>query len=168
MKAKTKTLIISIAIPLAVGGLSALLTKDSMVVFDYVTKPPLSPPAWLFPVVWTILYVLMGLSSYFVYTSDKPKEDINTALLFYGIQLFFNFFWSIFFFNMEKYLFSLVWLIAMWVLIIITTLKFYRIDRKAGYLMLPYLLWVTFAAYLNWGIYVLNKRVFRLARRIIG
>lgn len=156
MKSKTKSLIISIAIPLAVGGLSALLTKDSMIMFDYVRKPPLSPPGWIFPVVWTILYILMGLASYFVYNLNKPKLQINSALLFYGIQLFFNFFWSIFFFNMEKYLFSFIWLIAMWLLIIITAAKFWNIDKRSGLLMLPYIIWVTFAAYLNLGIYLLN------------
>lgn len=156
MKAKTKSLIINLAIPLAVGGLSALLTKDSMVVFDFVKKPPLSPPAWLFPVVWTILYILMGLAAYYVHTSDKPKRDIDIALLFYGIQLFFNFFWSIFFFNMQEYLFAFIWLIALWVFILVTTIKFFGIEKKSGYLMLPYLLWVSFAAYLNWAIFVLN------------
>lgn len=156
MKAKTKSLLLNIAIPLAVGGLSALLTKDNMIMFEYVKKPPLSPPAWLFPVVWTILYILMGLAAYFVSNSGRPKKQIDSAMLFYGLQLFFNFLWPIFFFNIEKYLFSFIWLMAMWVLIIITTVKFFGIDRKAGYLMLPYVLWTTFAAYLNFGIYILN------------
>ena len=98
----------------------------------------------------------MGLAAYFVRNSNRPKKEVNTALLFYGIQLFFNFFWSIFFFNMEKYLFSFIWLLAMLILIIVTTFKFFDIDRKAGWLMLPYILWVTFAAYLNFGIYMLN------------
>ena len=156
MKAKTKSLIINLAIPLAVGGLSALITKDSMIMFDYVKKPPLSPPDWLFPVVWTTLYILMGLAAYYVRNSKKPKKQVDSALLFYGIQLFFNFFWSIFFFNLEKYLFSFIWLVAMWVLIIITTVKFFGIEKKSGYLMLPYILWTTFAAYLNLGVYMLN------------
>lgn len=156
MKAKTKSLIINLAIPLAVGGLSALITKDSMIMFDYVKKPPLAPPDWLFPVAWTILYILMGLAAYYVHTSHKPKKQIDSALLFYGIQLFFNFFWSIFFFNLEKYLFSFIWLVAMWVLILITTVKFFGIEKKSGYLMLPYILWTTFAAYLNLGVYMLN------------
>ena len=156
MKAKTKSLVFNLVIPLAVGGLSALLTRNNMIMFDYVRKPPLSPPDWLFPVVWTVLYILMGLAAYFVHTSNKPKKEISSALLFYGIQLFFNFFWSIFFFNLEKYLFSFIWLLAMLILIIVTTFKFFDIDRKAGYLMIPYILWVTFAAYLNFGIYMLN------------
>lgn len=156
MKKNTKALIICIAIPLIVGGLSALLTMDNMIMFDYVAKPPLSPPAWLFPVVWTVLYVLMGLASYFVLISKKPKKQVNTALIFYALQLVFNFFWSLIFFNLGNYLFAFIWLLALWVLIIITAVKFYNIDKKAGYLMIPYILWVTFAAYLNYGIYKLN------------
>lgn len=156
MKKNTKALIIAVAIPLIIGGLSALLTMDNMIVFDYVRKPPLSPPAWLFPVVWTVLYVLMGLASYIVWSSKKPKKDVNSALLIYFIQLAFNFFWSIIFFNLENYLFALIWLLIMLVLIIITAVRFFGIDKRAGYLLLPYVLWVSFAAYLNYGIYMLN------------
>ncbi len=155
MKIQWKKLIICIAIPLAVGGLSALLTRNSMETFNRLNQPPLSPPAWLFPVVWTILYVLMGIASYIVLTSGKPYRA-QTALTLYGIQLFFNFCWSIIFFNWEMYLFAFIWLLIMWVLIILTTMLFYRIERKAGYLMIPYIVWVTFAAYLNLGIYILN------------
>ena len=155
-KINWKLLIICVAIPLAVGGLSALLTKDNAIMFEYIRKPALSPPAWLFPVVWTVLYTLMGIASYVVLTSGAPADDIRNALLFYAIQLVFNFFWPLVFFNLEAFLFALVWLLVLWVLIIITTVKFFRIDKRAGFLMLPYLLWVTFAAYLNYGIYKLN------------
>lgn len=155
MKIQWKKLIICVLIPLAVGGLSAFLTRNSMESFDNLTKPPLSPPGWLFPVVWSILFVLMGIASYLVLVSDKPARS-KTALTVYGIQLAFNFFWSIIFFNFEMYLFAFVWLMILWLLIIITTVLFWRIDKRAGYLMLPYLIWVTFAAYLNFGIYLLN------------
>ena len=155
-KTNPKLLLACIAIPLAVGGLSALLTKDNMLMFEYIQKPALSPPAWLFPVVWTILYVLMGIASYLVADSAASADDKKSALVFYALQLVFNFFWPIVFFNLEAFLFALIWLLALWVLIIITTLKFFRIDKRAGWLMLPYLLWVTFAAYLNFGIYRLN------------
>ncbi len=153
MKIQWKKLIACLAIPLAVGGLSALLTRNSMETFQVINKPPLSPPGWLFPVVWTILYVLMGIASYLVLTSGKPNR---TALAVYGIQLFFNFLWSIIFFNLEQYLFAFVWLVLLWLLILATTVLFYRISKPAGYLMLPYLLWVTFAGYLNLSIYLLN------------
>ncbi len=153
MKIQWKKLILCIAVPLAVGGLAGFLTRDSMKIFRTLNKPALSPPAWLFPVVWTILYVLMGIASYLVITSGK---SYRTALMFYGIQLVFNFFWSIFFFNMEAYLFSFIWLVILWILIFITMILFFRISEPAGYLMLPYLLWVTFAGYLNISIYLLN------------
>lgn len=154
MKIKWKELIIAILIPLAVGGLSAFLTKDNMSTFDAVAKPPLSPPGWVFPVVWTVLYILMGIASYLIYTSrsfDKKK-----ALLFYGAQLMVNFFWSIIFFNLNAYLFAFIWLLLLWALILITLVKFYRINENAGLLMIPYIVWVSFAGYLNFGIFLLN------------
>lgn len=155
-KINFKALIVAILIPLAVGGLSALLTRGSMDSFEMINKPPLSPPAILFPIVWSILYILMGLASYFVYVSDSAQGTKRVALTLYGIQLFFNFMWSILFFNLEAYLGSFVWLVVMLVLIIATTALFYAIDKKAGYLMIPYILWVTFAGYLNLAIYFLN------------
>lgn len=153
MKIQFKKLIFCIAIPLAVGGISALLTSNTMETFSTINKPPLSPPAWLFPVVWTILYVLMGIASYLVLTSEKPNRD---ALTTYAIQLAFNFFWSIIFFNFELYLLAFIWLVLLWLLILKTTKQFYEISKPAGYLMVPYLLWVTFAGYLNLAIYLLN------------
>ena len=139
------------------GGLSALLTKDNMIAFEYIRKPALTPPAAVFPIVWTILYALMGIASYLVITSGASAQDKKSALQFYALQLIFNFFWSIVFFNLEAYLFAFVWLLILWLLIIITTVKFFRISKTAGFLFLPYLIWVSFAAYLNYGVYRLNK-----------
>lgn len=156
MKQNRRQLLICIAIPLAVGGLSAWLTRGSMDTFAALDKPPLSPPGWLFPVVWTILFVLMGLASYLVLKSGKPQQKVNRALRLYGIQLGVNFFWSVFFFNLSLYLFSFIWLILLWILILVTTIRFRRLSQPAGMLMLPYLLWVAFAGYLNLGIYLLN------------
>ena len=156
MRIKWKELIIAVAIPLLVGALSALLTSDSMQSFEQIAKPPLSPPGWLFPVVWTILYVLMGIASYLIYTAKYSAGMAGNALLFYMLQLILNFFWSIIFFNWEAYLFAFIWLIVLLALIIVTTVKFYRISRPAAYLMIPYILWVAFAGYLNLGIYLLN------------
>ena len=155
VKIHLKKLIISILIPLAVGGLSALLTMGSMESFEQLNKPPLSPPGWLFPVVWSVLFILMGIASYLVYVSPKTDER-KSALTFYAVQLFFNFVWSLLFFNLEAYLFAFIWLVALWVLIIITAIKFYRISKPSGYLLIPYILWVTFAGYLNLAIYILN------------
>ena len=156
MKIRWKTLILAIAIPLIVGGLSALITMDSMGLFDTVDKPPLSPPAWLFPVVWTALYILMGIASYIVFEKTADMVEKSKALRVYFLQLAFNFLWSVFFFNFELYLFSFFWLLALWVLIIVTAVRFYRISKVSGYLMIPYILWVTFAGYLNLGIAILN------------
>lgn len=156
MSKKTKQFLICLAVPLLVGGLSALITRGSMKTFETINKPALSPPGWLFPVVWTILFILMGIASYLVLVSGKPQMEINRALVIYGIQLIFNFFWSIFFFNFSLYLFSFIWLVLLWMLILTTTVLFYRISKSAGYLMIPYILWVTFAGYLNFQIYLLN------------
>lgn len=156
MKSNRNRLILSIAIPLAVGGLTALITNGSMELFAALRQPPLSPPGWLFPIVWTILYILMGIASYLVLTSAAPREDIRTGLWLYGLQLAVNFVWPILFFNLQWFLIAFFWLILLWILVIVTTVKFYRIDSRASYLLLPYLLWTTFAAYLNLGIFVLN------------
>jgi len=153
MKIQWKNLVTCLFIPLAVGSLSALLTQNNMKTFGLLNKPALAPLGWLFPIVWTILYVLMGIASYLVLISEKPND---TALTVYGIQLIFNFFWSIIFFNLEMYLFAFIWLVVLWLLILKTTILFYQISKVAGYLMIPYLLWVTFAGYLNFSIYLLN------------
>ena len=153
MKIQWKKLIVCVLIPLAVGGLASLLTRGSMAAFAALKQPPLSPPGWLFPVVWTILYILMGVASYLVLVSEKPND---AALTVYAVQLVFNFCWSLIFFNFELYLFAFFWLLALWLLILCTMLLFFRISKPAGYLMLPYLAWVTFAGYLNLGIYLLN------------
>lgn len=156
MKIRVKPLIISLLIPLAVGGLSALLTRNSMEAFGALNQPPLSPPGWLFPVVWTVLYLLMGFASYLVFVNGRNRRKVQNALFVYGVQLFFNFLWSIIFFNQERYFFAFFWLLALWVLILITLILFYRIHKPAGLLLIPYLLWVTFAGYLNLGIALLN------------
>lgn len=153
MKIQWKKLILCIALPLAVGGLSAFLTRGGMEIFRSLNKPALSPPGWLFPVVWTVLYILMGIAPYLVLTSGKQNRP---ALTVYAIQLAFNFFWSVFFFNLEAYLFSFIWLAILWALILATMILFFRISEPAGYLLLPYLLWVTFAGYLNLSVYLLN------------
>lgn len=153
MKIQWKKLIACLIVPLAVGGISAWVTSDSMKSFEQLEKPPLSPPGWLFPVVWTVLFVLMGIASYLVVVSAKPNR---TALTVYGVQLIFNFVWSIIFFNYSQYLFAFIWLVILWALILTTVVLFYRISKPAGYLMIPYLVWVTFAGYLNLGVYMLN------------
>ncbi len=157
MSHKLRQLIICIAIPLAVGGLSAYLTMGAMETFESLKQPPLSPPGWLFPVVWTALFALMGIASYLVVRSPAPERTVKRALIFYGIQLGLNFFWTILFFNLGLYLVSFFWLILLWCFILLTTLQFAAIRRLAGYLMIPYLIWVAFAGYLNLAIFWLNR-----------
>ena len=143
-----------IAIPLLIGGLSALITMGNMQLFDSINKPPLAPPKWLFPVAWTILYIMMGIASYFLYKADS--EEGREALVLYGIQLFFNFWWSIIFFNLKAYWFAAIWLFTMWIIILILLIKSKKIDERSFWLLLPYFLWTTFAFYLNVGIAILN------------
>ena len=156
MKINYKLLIICITIPLAVGSLSGFISARAMDSFSQLNQPPFSPPGFLFPIVWTILYILMGIASYLVLTSGQSQTKIKDAMITYGLQLFFNFFWSIIFFNLEWYMFAFVWLVVLWVLIFNTIISFYEISKTAAYLLIPYLLWVTFAGYLNLGIYLLN------------
>ena len=151
-----KTFIFFIAVPLLTGVLASLISRESIAMFELLNKPPLSPPGWLFPLVWTILYTLMGVASYLVFTSGQDSDEIKLALTVYALQLIFNFFWSILFFNFELYFFAFFWLLALLALIILTTVLFYKVSKPAAYLMFPYILWVTFVAYLNLGVALLN------------
>ena len=154
-KIDLKKLGISLAISLGVGIISGILTMTAMDSYEQAVKPPLTPPGFLFPIVWTILFTLMGISSYIIYKSDD--ENSRKALAIYGIQLVVNFFWPIFFFNMQAYLFSFIWIILLWLLIILMIYEFSKVSKLAAWLQVPYLLWVTFAAYLNFGIFLLNR-----------
>jgi len=149
-------LVIALLIPLLVGAISAALSAKGMTTYGTMSKPPLSPPAWLFPVAWTILYIMMGLASYFVYTAEFSWGNKTLALLVYCIQLAMNFMWSIIFFNWNAYLGAFVWLIIMWCMVIFCAVRFFSISRTATYLFIPYILWLTFAAYLNFGTYIIN------------
>ena len=155
-KINLKSLVICIIIPLAIGGLAALLTMGSMQDFEALNKPPLSPPAWLFPVVWTLLYALMGVASYLVLEAPSAHSAKKDAFKVYFLQLAFNFFWSIIFFTLGAYEIAFAWLLILLALIVITTVRFWRISRAAGILMLPYIAWVTFAGYLNLAIAYIN------------
>lgn len=155
MKTDWKKLLLFLAIPLAVGGIATLLS-GGMTEYTQLVQPPLSPPGWVFPIVWTVLYLLMGYASFRVYTSGRSKESIQRALVFYGIQLFLNFLWPILFFGLQWRLTAFFLLLGLWVAILLTVRAFSRVDERAGDLLLPYLLWVTFAGYLNLGVFLLN------------
>lgn len=156
MLKKLKPYIISVIIALAVGGLSALLTKNNMSIFEKINMPPLSPPSVVFPIVWAVLYILMGISSAIIYKNGTDREEVQSALKVYALQLAVNFFWSLIFFNMQAYLFAFIWLILLWVLVIAMIVKFKKISPVAAWLQIPYLLWITFAGYLSLMIYLLN------------
>ena len=149
-----KKLIISIFIPLAVGGLSALLTKNGMDAYKLLEKPMLAPPSIVFPIVWSILFILMGISAYLIYNSNSTDDK---ALTLYGAQLIFNFFWTIIFFSLKLRLLAFIWLIILIILVILMIKEFYKINKTSAYLQIPYLIWLLFAAYLNIAIYILNR-----------
>ena len=156
-KEKIKIYAVWILIAEAVGALSGFMSRKGMEIYSaYVQQPPLSPPGWVFPIVWTILYVLMGEAAYRVLTSGADKGQIKKALIAYGVQLFLNFLWPLVFFGGQMYLTAFILLIALWIAILITARWFSQINETAGDLMLPYLLWVTFAGYLNLGVFLLN------------
>ena len=153
---------LAIAVPLLGGFLISLLTRDAMGQFNSMKQPPLAPPAWLFPIAWTILYVLMGLASYFIwhqgYVSRKKMDKAisKTALWLYGIQLVFNFAWTLIFFNLGLYWAAFAVLIVMWIMEVALITLSYKVSKGAFWCLLPYLLWTTFAAYLNLMIAILN------------
>ena len=156
MKIRLFPFVIAIFFPLFIGNLSAFFTQENIKLFAEINKPYLSPPAWIFPIVWTVLFLLMGLASYIIFSNDSDIPKRNHAITFYALQLFINFFWSIIFFNLHMYLLAFVWLVLLWCMIIVTIFYFWQISRQAAYFMIPYLLWVTFAGYLNLAIYILN------------
>ncbi len=155
MNVQWKALVIALAIPLAVGALATLLSGGTEL-YGELVKPPLSPPGWVFPVVWTVLYLLMGYASYLVWRSDAPEAQKRRALTLYGLQLLANFLWPLLFFGAGSLLGALICLLVLWVLILLTIRAFSGIREKAADLLLPYILWVTFAAYLNLGFFLLN------------
>lgn len=155
-KVRVFALIASILTPLAVGAFSAFLTAEDMKLYGSVNRPPLAPPGWAFPIVWTLLYVVMGLASYMVFVSDAEPCRKRGALTVYAVQLAMNFFWSTLFFTYARYLLSLIWLMIMWLLILDCAVRFYRIRHAAGLMMGGLLIWTTFAAYLNLAWYVMS------------
>ena len=150
MRVNWKKLLLFIAIPLAVGGLSALLSGGMDI--NYI-QPPLSPPGWVFAVVWPILYGLMGWASYLV--AEAPGEK-KKALWLYAAQLFVNFLWSIVFFRFDSVVGALLLLVLLWVLVLLTIRAFGDVSERASDLLIPYILWLSFALYLNLGIFILN------------
>lgn len=153
-KINWKRLLISILISLGVGIVAGLLTRSSVMDYAMLEKPSFAPPSWLFPIVWGVLYILMGISAYIIY--DSFCSNRTNAIRLYGIQLALNFLWPIIFFNLKLYFFAFIWILSLWVAIILMTISFYRCNKFAAYLQIPYLLWVTFATLLTYAVAVMN------------
>ncbi len=157
MKKPWKTILLWVVIAEAVGFLAGILSRSGMDAYETTAQqPPLSPPMWLFPVVWGILYALMGISAGLV-ALQPPSQDRSKALNLMVAQLVVNFFWPLFFFNLQAYGFSLFWLILLWILVLLMILQMRKVLPLAAWLQIPYLLWLTFAVYLNAGVWYLNR-----------
>ncbi len=155
-KSKLKVYGLFILITEAVGTVAGLLTTLGMEKYSAVEKPALTPPEIVFPIVWTILYALMAVGAARVWLTEESEER-DKGLKLYVVQLGMNFLWSILFFNFQAYGFSFFWLIGLLAAIVLMTLTFYKSDRIAAYLQIPYILWVSFAGYLNFMVWILNR-----------
>lgn len=156
IKLDLKKFLISLLIPLAVGGISGFITRNAMNIYEQIKSPPLAPPSWVFPVVWSILYVLMGVSLYLIWNSGAAYQDKRRAIILFALQLAFNFIWSPIFFISKNFFASFAVLVIIWIFTLLMIISFYRISKPAGLLQIPYLIWLTFAGYLNFAIYLLN------------
>ncbi len=154
---KVVGIIISILIPLGIGFISGYITKDAMATYENLIKPSFAPPGYIFPIVWTVLYILMGIASYRIYKLGIEKKEVKNALFFYGVQLMLNFLWPILYFGLGLRFVAFIEIIVLFIFIVITTKKFFKLDKIAGYFMVPYLLWVAFASVLNYFTWRLNK-----------
>lgn len=157
LKANWKTFLFGIGLTEAVGALSGWLSRDGMKLYsETVVQPPLSPPMWVFPMVWTVLFLLLGYGAARIYLAPKSPERSRGLNLFVA-QLIVNFFWSLIFFNAQAFGLAFLWLLLLWVLVLWMCLTFRKVDPLAGWLQIPYLLWLTFAAYLSAGVWYLNS-----------
>ena len=156
MKKPWKTYLLWILLAEAAGGLSGWLTREGTKAYSQaIVQPPLSPPGWVFPVVWTILFALMGIGAARIYLAP-PSKARSRGLNLYAAQLIVNFFWSLIFFNAQAFLFAFLWLMLLWILVLGMTLFFCQAAPIAGILQLPYRVWLVWAAYLNLGVWYLN------------
>lgn len=156
MKIRKTELLIYIVSAELVGAVSAILAGGFSEFFAKFKEPPLLPPEWLFPVVWVILYAVMGISAYLIHTAFEVGYQKNYALGVYWVQLFFNFLWSIIFFRFEMLWVAFAEILLLLLSIILMMIKFYKISKTAALINIPYLIWVAFAAYLNFATAYIN------------
>ena len=151
-------LIISIVACQCAGAIGSVFTRSAIPIW-YATleKPAFTPPNWLFAPAWTLLYILMGTAAFLVWRKGLENRQVRAALIVFLVQLILNALWSVVFFGLESPLYGLIVISILWIAILVTIIKFFRISRVASVLMWPYLLWVTFAAVLNSSIWLLNR-----------
>ena len=125
-------------------------------IYSKINQPPLAPPSWVFPVVWTVLYLLMGISLYIIWNTHADSGKKRLAFIFFGIQLFLNLIWSPIFFGLQLFLPALIVLVFTWIFTAAMIVSFYAISKPAALLQIPYIIWLTFAGYLNFAIYLIN------------
>lgn len=155
MKKNRLMIAVMVVLPLLIGVGSAILTKQMSLEYEGLKLPALSPPAIVFPIAWTILYILMGIAAGIIYTSEDSCYRF-LGLMFHYMQLVFNFFWSLIFFNMKNYTFALIWIVLLWLVVLSMIVNFKQVSKTAAILNIPYLVWLTFAGYLNLMICILN------------
>ena len=152
-----KKLAAAIGICLMAGVVGSAFTFESITTwYAGLIKPELSPPNWIFGPVWTTLYIMMGVSAYLIWMKGWKKNEVKRALDVFGAQLILNTFWSIIFFGFKNPQYAFIEITVLWLAIAYSIERFYRIEKRAAYLLIPYLMWVTFAAYLNYSIWILN------------
>jgi len=152
-----KFLLVSLLISIGTGLLSAAVTGDPSAAYQALQKPSFSPPQWVFPVVWTVLFILIGIAAYLVGRNGREKPGVREALFYYGVTLLLTFFWSPIFFRWGLYGLAVIWVILILIAAIITTIKFWNINRAAGILFVPFTAWVAFATVLTTTIWWLNR-----------
>lgn len=150
-------LIVNILIPLLGGFIVSYINRNSMDTYKSLKKFFLTPPDIVFVIVWTILYILMGIAAYRIYIKNKSYKDDNGAYFFYLVQLILNFMWSFIFFTFRLYGISFLWIILLFIFVIITFIKFIKVDKIAGFLLIPYILWIIYAGVLNYFIWFFNE-----------
>ena len=156
MWTKIRPYVVFSALALLVGGLSSVITRGQMEAFSALRQPPLSPPGWVFPVAWTILYLLMGVGLAIVWRKSDGERR-RRAVTIWSVQLAANFLWPLLFFLWQLRLLSLIWLVVLLILVANMTSEFEKTSVTAARLQIPYLLWLLFAAYLNLGVWILNR-----------
>jgi len=154
---KILKLVVSILICQGVGVMGAFFTSPAIPTW-YATleKPRFNPPNWLFAPVWTILFLLMGVSLYLIWSKGLENKKAKTALFIFVLQLILNILWSILFFGLQSPLYAFIEIIILWLAILLTIISFFKISKTSAYLLLPYMLWVSFAAILNFSIMIIN------------